>query len=77
MKKGNVLMDCRGNICRSPLAHGIFEHTSKNYSITLDLAGTANYRTGNAPDPISIKTAAAKGNQYCKSKSVTIHHRRL
>ena len=60
MKKGNVLMVCLGNICRSPLAHGIFEHLSKDNSITVDSAGTANYHTGNAPDPRSIKTVAAK-----------------
>ena len=69
MKKGNVLMVCHGNICRSPLAHGIFEHTSKNYSITLDSTGTANYNTGNTPDPRSIKTAAAKGINIANQKA--------
>lgn len=69
MKKGNVLMVCHGNICRSPLAHGIFEHTSKNYSTTLDSAGTANYPTGNAPDPISVKTTAAKGINIANQKA--------
>ena len=69
MKKGNVLMVCLGNICRSPLAHGIFEHLSKDYSITVDSAGTANYHTGNAPDPRSIKTAAAKGINIANQKA--------
>ena len=53
-------MVCLGNIFRSPLAHGIFEHLSKDYSITLDSAGTANYHTGNTPDSRSIKIAAAR-----------------
>ena len=61
MKKGNVLMVCLGNICRSPLAHGIFEELTKNSSITVDSAGTANYHSGNPPDPRSIKTAARHG----------------
>jgi len=60
MKKVNVLMVCLGNICRSPLAYGIFEHLSENFSITVDSARTVNYHTGNAPDPRSIKTVAAK-----------------
>ena len=68
MKKGNVLMVCLGNICRSPLAHGIFEHLSKDFSITVDSAGTANYHAGNAPDPRSIKTAAAKGINIAASQ---------
>ena len=55
MKKGNVLMVCLGNICRSPLAHGIFEHLSKDFSITVDSAGTANYHAGNAPDQEILK----------------------
>jgi len=69
MKKGNVLMVCLGNICRSPLAHGIFEHLSKDFSITVDSAGTANYHAGNAPDPRSIKTAAAKGINIANQKA--------
>ena len=54
-------MVCLGNICRSPLAQGIFEHYSNHLSIKVDSAGTANYHSGNAPDPRSIKTAAIQG----------------
>ena len=54
-------MVCLGNICRSPLAQGIFEHYAQAHSITIDSAGTANYHKGNGPDPRSIKTAAAHG----------------
>ncbi len=50
-------MVCLGNICRSPLAQRIFEHYSKHLPIKVDLAGTANYHSGNTPDPRSIKTA--------------------
>ena len=69
MKKGNVLMVCLGNICRSTLAHGIFEHLSKDYSITVDSAGTANYHTGNTPDSRSIKIAAARGINIANQKA--------
>jgi len=61
MAKGNVLMVCLGNICRSPLAHGIFEQLSKEFSITVDSAGTASYHIGSSPDPRSIKTAMKHG----------------
>ena len=69
MEKGNVLMVCLGNICRSPIAHGVFEHYSKDLSIKVDSAGTANYHSGNAPDPRSIKTAANHGLDISNQKA--------
>lgn len=57
MKAGNVLMVCLGNICRSPLAHGIFETLSPYREFRVDSAGTANYHSGAAPDPRSIAIA--------------------
>jgi len=59
MKPGNVLMVCLGNICRSPLAHGIFEHLLNDESVRVDSAGTANYHSGASPDIRSIATAKA------------------
>jgi len=58
MQAGDVLMVCLGNICRSPLAEGIFSHYSQDYTIRVDSAGTANYHTGAAPDPRSIAIAS-------------------
>ena len=58
MVPGNVLMVCLGNICRSPLAHGIFQDLVADRSIKVDSAGTANYHTGAAPDPRCIEIAA-------------------
>lgn len=54
-------MVCLGNICRSPLAHGIFQDLAVDHNIKADSAGTANYHTGAAPDPRSIEIAAKKG----------------
>lgn len=59
MTPGNVLMVCLGNICRSPLAHGIFEHHLNNTEYLVDSAGTSNYHIGGPPDPRSIQTAQA------------------
>ena len=61
MVPGNVLMVCLGNICRSPLAYGIFQDLVADQNINVDSAGTANYHTGAAPDPRSRKIAAQHG----------------
>ena len=61
MQAGNVLMVCLGNICRSPLAQGVFEQLAQDYSITVDSAGTANYHSGALPDKRSQLTAKRHG----------------
>ena len=61
MPAGNVLMVCLGNICRSPLAQGIFEQLSQEFTITVDSAGTANYHAGALPDKRSQATAKKFG----------------
>ncbi len=52
-------MVCLGNICRSPLAHGILEHKAKkeNWDIEVDSAGTNGFHDGEKPDSRSISTA--------------------
>ena len=61
MSAGNVLMVCLGNICRSPLAHGIFEQLSSDFDICVDSAGTTNYHSGKSPDRRSQATALQHG----------------
>ena len=60
-----VLFVCLGNICRSPLAEGIFNQMLKEQNldntIEVDSAGTASYHTGELPDHRSIKIAAKRG----------------
>lgn len=51
-----ILMVCLGNICRSPLAHGLLESKLPADRFTVDSAGTSNYHVGDAPDPRSITT---------------------
>ena len=57
----NILMVCLGNICRSPLAHGILESKVSTDAIFVDSAGTAAYHVGNSPDKRSIEVAAKYG----------------
>lgn len=65
-----ILMVCLGNICRSPLAHGILESKLPADQFMVDSAGTANYHIGKLPDHRSIAIARAKGiditNQRCR-----------
>lgn len=54
-------MVCLGNICRSPLAHGILESKLPQDGFYVDSAGTANYHVGDAPDHRSIAVAKSNG----------------
>ncbi|NRD21132.1 low molecular weight phosphotyrosine protein phosphatase [Winogradskyella eckloniae] len=63
-----ILMVCLGNICRSPLAHGIMQSKLPTEHFLVDSAGTAAYHVGNAPDRRSI-TVAKKHNIDISSQS--------
>jgi len=52
-----ILMVCLGNICRSPLAHGIMQSKLPEDYFYVDSAGTAAYHIGNSPDKRSIAVA--------------------
>lgn len=56
-------MVCLGNICRSPLAHGIMEHMAKDAGLDweIDSAGTGDWHVGQAPDKRSIAIAKTNG----------------
>ncbi len=56
-------MVCLGNICRSPLAHGIMQHLSdnKNLGWEIDSAGTGGWHVGEAPHRLSQKVARYNG----------------
>ena len=58
----SVLFVCLGNICRSPLADGIFTHLVNEQGLAdqfrIDSCGTGAWHVGNPPDPRSILVAA-------------------
>lgn len=58
-----VLMVCLGNICRSPLAHGVLQQkiTEQELGWQVDSAGTGAYHAGELPDPRSIEVARVHG----------------
>ncbi|MDZ7600407.1 MAG: low molecular weight protein-tyrosine-phosphatase [Hoeflea sp.] len=61
----SVLFVCMGNICRSPLAEGIFRAVLSEAGlggrVAIDSAGTGSWHQGDAPDPRSVETAARHG----------------
>lgn len=60
-----LLIVCLGNICRSPLAEGIFRHrldqSWPGHGFELDSAGTGGWHAGQPPDPRAIDVAAGHG----------------
>jgi protein-tyrosine phosphatase len=72
-----ILMVCLGNICRSPLAHGVLEHLAKERGLNweIDSAGTGNWHLGEQPDRRSIAIARNYGvdisGQCCRQFDVS------
>lgn len=65
MAKISVLFVCLGNICRSPLAEGIFRDKVKKAGLEdeflIDSSGTAAFHIGEHPDPRSRANAVENG----------------
>ena len=61
----SVLFVCLGNICRSPLAEGVFRSVlaakGRGDGVFIDSAGTNGYHTGELPDERSIAVAGRHG----------------
>lgn len=61
----SVLFVCMGNICRSPLAEGIFRHKSAQRGVSglflIDSAGTGDWHVGEAPDERVQRVAGRHG----------------
>ncbi|MBR9991294.1 MAG: low molecular weight phosphotyrosine protein phosphatase [Gemmatimonadetes bacterium] len=60
-----VLFVCLGNICRSPLAEGVFRDVADAEGLAgrfdIDSAGTSDYHTGDPPDPRTVGEAKRRG----------------
>ncbi|PWY90950.1 phosphotyrosine protein phosphatases I [Aspergillus heteromorphus CBS 117.55] len=54
----NVLFVCLGNICRSPMAEGVFQNIAASHPLIagIDSAGTAAYHAGEGPDSRTMST---------------------
>jgi protein-tyrosine phosphatase len=60
-----ILFVCLGNICRSPLAEGVFRHLARQKGVLdhyrIDSAGTGAWHVGEAPDRRSAEIARRNG----------------
>ncbi|KAF4467952.1 LTP1- -tyrosine-phosphatase [Fusarium albosuccineum] len=62
----SVLFVCLGNICRSPMAEGIFQNLAKQPGVNgkigrIDSCGTAAYHSGEPPDDRTMSTLESNG----------------
>ncbi len=64
-ERTGVLFVCLGNICRSPLAEGLFIHAARERGVLdrfdIDSCGTGGWHAGNPADPRSIAVARKHG----------------
>jgi protein-tyrosine phosphatase len=60
-----VLFVCMGNICRSPLAQGVFENVLRREGLEdevfVDSAGTGHWHVGSPPDERALSAASLRG----------------
>jgi protein-tyrosine phosphatase len=60
-----VLFVCMGNICRSPLAQGVFENVLRREGledeVSVDSAGTGHWHVGSPPDERALSAASLRG----------------
>jgi protein-tyrosine phosphatase len=60
-----VLFVCMGNICRSPLAQGVFEDKLRREGlegeVSVDSAGTGAWHVGSSPDERALSAASLRG----------------
>ena len=68
-----ILFVCLGNICRSPLAEGVFGAVAAARGqadrFVLDSAGTGAWHLGSAPDPRSVAVAAHHGIDISRQRA--------
>lgn len=71
MPAPSILFVCLGNICRSPLAEGIYRHLTSRTSEkpVIASAGIGNWHVGNPPDKRSIKVAASHGIDISRQRA--------
>lgn len=74
-----VLFVCLGNICRSPMAEGVFRHLVHargwETQIHIDSAGTHAYHVDEPPDPRAQATALRYGADISGLRGRQVHPR--
>jgi len=75
VNKTRILVVCLGNICRSPMAEGIFLDRVRRRGwsdrVAIDSAGTAAYHAGEPPDPRTLAELGRHGIALdCRARQV-------
>ena len=67
----NILVVCLGNICRSPMAHGLLldKVNKEKLNWTIDSAGTGGWHAGETPDKRMQVTAKKHGIDLSQLKA--------
>ena len=71
-----ILMVCLGNICRSPIAHGLLIHHAENLGlhVEIDSAGTISNHAGSPPDSRSIEIMTRNNHDISSQRSRIVKH---
>lgn len=71
-----VLFVCMGNICRSPMAEGVFRNYLEQHggglSVTIDSAGTHGYHSGHPPDHRAQAAVSRQGLDIADLKARSV-----
>ncbi|MDX2246236.1 MAG: low molecular weight protein-tyrosine-phosphatase [Bacteroidia bacterium] len=72
-----VLFVCLGNICRSPMAEGLFIHIVKEVGLSekiqVDSCGIGGWHAGERPDP-RMRARAAENGVHLPSRARQVRH---
>ncbi|MEZ7836867.1 MAG: low molecular weight protein-tyrosine-phosphatase [Flavobacteriales bacterium] len=71
-----ILTVCLGNICRSPIAHGLLIHHAENLGlhVEIDSAGTISNHAGSPPDSRSIEIMNRNNHDISSQRSRIVKH---
>ena len=68
-----ILFVCSGNICRSPMAEGVFRTMADREGVAesffLDSAGTLAGHVGQPPTPLGVEVAAGRGYDVSRHRA--------
>lgn len=76
VERTSILFVCMGNICRSPLAEGLFRYKANRDDVAsrfeIDSAGTGGWHVGELPDP-RMRSVAEKHGVTLTSRARQVH----
>jgi protein-tyrosine phosphatase len=78
MAKHRILFVCLGNICRSPMAEGIFRRAAEDQGVLdlfeIDSAGLGHWHVGQAPDPRAQNAVRNRGIDISGQSARQVEH---